>query len=1233
MYDSCDDIAPKEASLVTKAICDHVDEDGGRITYCPNENESIDNRGRIRQYYALEENKWGNATASDQHFCPKHKKLHCVDNDEVGHGCGEVLNNYGKCDNCEATEEEIEKEYADSWGFNKKASFIPRVRCNHYGDNGYCQNEIVVDRSGILSGYGAQGNWGVANVSGSNFKHNDFATEHFCPEHKDLHCVDDANHHLTTTKNGCGSLLGPYGKCTWCSNQTEDGLVKEYADAWGFNKKASTFFHCDEEGCNNIVYHDDYETLGDWLSGEQDYDFCPEHKKLHCVDRDEIGHGCGELLNKYSLCDDCEATEEDTEENYKNAWGFDKKASENSFVCDKCCYDHHIKNMNKYGDCVYCKDCYDQIKKEVKKDYKDAWGFNKDSSMHSTGEIDCDHPLCNKIVDLEDAIDKNWQTAGQTAGGEKDIADFCPEHAQLYCIDQWDEEGRNLLKTGCGKKLNKKNAGIFGQCLDCDGKDSKAYFNAWGFDKKASSHNPDLLCFLSDGGVKCPSCIQKSFPGKDIEHDKLVDEYGTTLQPIYPWDVHGYHDSLYCDNCSEYILGEDTCGHCEDTHPGPNMHWDDKHDCYICPPCAGDTTFCPRCKSWKEGKYGQCETCDGSNEEYQKDYKDAWGFDKKASTFHHCDEEGCKNIVYHDDEDALENWFLGKQDSDYCPEHAKERCPNCTNLKGKYGQCLVCDGLDENIKKNYDNAWGLKKAINYFSLDQPNEAIMPGMAQDTGDTDGLGFGSTPNPDPGKDGMATDAPSMQDYERGLSSAASKEAFIKIFCDSCYSEIPRYEGYDPGNGSHYCNECSIKQPEVYNDAWGFDKKASFERVIFCDRCGEHDPNFDQYINSKWGRASLNGFKDKTPGLDYDDSEELHFCPTCKKGRHLDENINDPLNMTFGCGQKLGKFGQCTLCEGSDKKFYNSAWGFGKKSNADLTNRSIQCGNHKTGDDEICHNSFQIGLRERPVQKAIENGWTIQNQQFVCPKHTDINRCNKCGWKIENSSTICPHCDFVTHNYNKAWGFDKKATMTYGADCDHPGCNEHEDGLDYDMDHPIGWETVHYQNGDPDSLSHVCPLHKNLYCTDQYQQRLYAKFNNKEYNDCYGYAEDGCGSKLDKDKGRCLNCEPLTKEEKKQDYNKAWGFDKNSSVRQAMWDDDNYRFRCDECLDVGGVDGDEKNAAKKGWKFGYGLIYCPECWKDEICHNCWSPKLDTLYNQCKYCEGDDQEHKKKYNDAWGF
>ena len=55
-----------------------------------------------------------------------------------------------------------------------------------------------------------------------------------------------------------------------------------------------------------------------------------------------------------------------------------------------------------------------------------------------------------------------------------------------------------------------------------------------------------------------------------------------------------------------------------------------------------------------------------------------------------------------------------------------------------------------------------KEAINYFSLDQPNEAIMPGMAQ-----------NEPNPDPGmEDNVTQDFPGMHDYERGLSAAASR-----------------------------------------------------------------------------------------------------------------------------------------------------------------------------------------------------------------------------------------------------------------------------------------------------------------------------------------------------------------------------------------------------------------------------------------------------------------------------
>ena len=97
---------------------------------------------------------------------------------------------------------------------------------------------------------------------------------------------------------------------------------------------------------------------------------------------------------------------------------------------------------------------------------------------------------------------------------------------------------------------------------------------------------------------------------------------------------------------------------------------------------------------------------------------------------------------------------------------------------------------------------------------------------------------------------------------------------------------------------------------------------------------------------------------------------------------------------------------------------------------------------------------------------------------------------------------------------------------------------------------------------------------------------------------------------------------------DYASGWGFNK-----KAMWDEDNYHFRCDECLKIGGVEGEEDKAHDKGWMMDYGLMYCPNCFNNKICHDCWNPKLDTSFNQCKYCQGDDEEYKQSYSNGWGF
>jgi len=824
MSNPWDELRIKKATMTYGADCDHPGcnehEDGISYFYYPHDWETV------------------NLNLGDPdvlaHLCPKHKDRYCTDQhiqrkyakknnkqyeDCYGYandGCGEFLNKYGLCNNCEATEEETEKDYNDAWGFDKKASENSFVcdRCcydhhiknmNKYGNGVFCED--CFDEINKKEEQDFMNGWGFGKDSSVKQAMWDDDNRHFrCDE---CHKIGGKNGEQGNSgeaakkgwKFGYGLIYCPgcwqnkichncwepkldtiYDQCKYCEGDDKE-YEQDYNDAWGFNKKASTFHHCDHEDqngkCKNIVHHDDYDELDNWYHNiwrgpkddptihlNFDNQYCPEHKGLHCsncempLDIDSISDGYDECFH----CHDCEA------------------------------------NKGKYGQCKRC---------EPDEDWEDEFAQSwKKKEATIQAKVICDHMGCDKEynggwgIGTKKDLPNDWARATRDTHPDDDqdlMADshFCPDHKDLHCVDE-------APYYGCGYKLH--NDGTCGTLMctyrnmdrHAEWKNENDFMNAWtvkeaisyfsldqpneaimpgmaqdtgdtdglGFGStpnpdpgkdgmatdapsmqdyerglssaasKLSSHNPDLLCFLSDGGVKCPSCIQKSFPGKDIEHDKLVDEYGTTLQPIYPWDVHGYHDSLYCDNCSEYILGEDTCGHCEDTHPGPNMHWDNEHDCYICPPCAGYNTFCPRCKSWKEGEYGQC---------------------------------------------------------------------------------LNCDGSDKNYEDNFSKAW-LKK----------------------------------------------------------------------------------------------------------------RASFEKVIFCDGCNKPNPNLDEYTPRGWGRASLQGFPYNNPtgenALHYDESMERHFCPECKKNKHLDTHTNDPHNMTFGCGEELGEYGQCQDCDGSDEEIendYSNAW----------------------------------------------------------------------------------------------------------------------------------------------------------------------------------------------------------------------------------------------------------------------------------------------------------------------
>ena len=603
----------------------------------------------------------------------------------------------------------------------------------------------------------------------------------------------------------------------------------------------------------------------------------------------------------------------------------------------------------------------------------------------------------------------------------------------------------------------------------------------------------------------------------------------------------------------------------------------------------------------------------------------------------------------------------------YCPKHAPLHCiddwekdkEGCGGINiGRYNQCIDCEGsnkqyakdnkiIDEEITKEYRDAFGFgKEAINYFSLDQPNQAIMPGMAQEDPADDGLGFGSVGNPDSGmEDNVTQDFPGMHDYERGLSSAASKTS-------------------------------------------------SFEKIIFCDECGKPNPNFDEYTPKNWGRASLNGFdlplrdaihnNPRTAELgEYNDNNELHYCPDCKNNRHLDTNISDPFKMTFGCGEPIGRYGQCEQCDQTNEdviKNYKDAFGFDKDSSKKIASLLVGCddcgtteevpytgynfkdfmdkGWDGTGDDqgphfcpkcmkkrcsvcwvpaknsicEDCSDDPWVQVKQATTYVHCDNcdnaipaeyikprshiGWYGLGNLRLGPHYCDNcmkDRCHECGETL-GSYGQCPQCkgtdEDIEKDYEDAWEFNKNASyLRYGPNgeeedlqCDHQGCNEFTQAQGYDEDLPDGWP-VGGLGGDVN----FCPQHSNKHCVHVY---LYDK--DKEYYGC-GELLRGThcpNSVTDKD---CFENEQYRLSKKKKRDQDAWKFDKKASLDDpwkspilVLADRKTVRFTITTCDDCGKRVTEkhksphsnyydshlEKTKNWEIWNTGNDKIKCPDC-----------------------------------------
>ena len=930
----------------------------------------------------------------------------------------------------------------------KQATRVYRACCDHPGCNEY--NDMDHDIASPL-GWETSG-W-------RNTKPEDVMI--FCPKHKNIYCTDDYIQRKdakyknidydfnTDGDDGCGRKLNKYGECNSCE-RNENEIEQNYANSWGFGKKATRIiaYVCDHPGCNNYI-EDSKAVKNGWGEAyshkwSNPITFCSEHKHQYCIkrgsDKTLFYYGCGELLNKYNKCNDCEEPEQKTEQEYSDSWGFGKKASR---------FDDVIGYV--YDSDIHCLECTHQQFKDTD-NLEDSEG-NPISPMFREHDFDYKNDICGGCG--TPIYEDECHHCGETTPGYQLESSPYKHTWGMVCHDCLLKdphiEERDDYCNKCGKsnifikgsknclncdkgKLDPHNIGMLGQCLQCDGSDEELYSDSWGFGKKASTFHH---CDHQDQTGTCKNIAQ--YDDEDELYNWSSDSfYDTKHHMVHIGNDRHYcpeHKNLYCRQCNIPMQKEDIA--------------DGYTECFNCHNCNDNI-----------GKYGVCQRCI-PNEDFEEEYTDAWGFGKKASyegDWIYCDHPCCDGIEHADFRDDT-GWESAKANKiHFCIDHAPLHCTddwdwgNTEFLKvgcgdklnvGKYGQCVTCEGSDKKIEKEYSDGWGFgKKALNYFSLDQPNEAIMPGMAQ-----------NEPNPDSGmEDGVTQDFPGMHDYERGLSAAASKENDLwsedddlglqsemetdggtvaqmnKIpkcyFCEEDASFDANTDVLYGGSNSPWAYMCTPCWMDKSDGKLGWGKgqrivQASFEKVIFCDDCGDPDPDLGEYVNKNWGRASLNGFSKDDPKnpTKYDDWQELHFCPNCKEGRHLDDNINDPFKMTFGCGSKMNSFGECSQCFGDDQSYVD--------------------------------------------------------------------------------------------DYASGWGFNKK----------------------------------------------------------------------------------------------------------------------------AMWDEDNYHFRCDECLKIGGVEGEEDKAHDKGWMMDYGLMYCPNCFENKICHNCWNPKLDTSFNQCKYCQGDDEEYKQSYSNGWGF
>jgi len=226
-----------------------------------------------------------------------------------------------------------------------------------------------------------------------------------------------------------------------------------------------------------------------------------------------------------------------------------------------------------------------------------------------------------------------------------------------------------------------------------------------------------------------------------------------------------------------------------------------------------------------------------------------------------------------------------------------------------------------------------KTAINYFSLDESNAAIMPGMSNGQDDSSSDVNSKSPFEDTGR---ATNFPSMRDYEDMLSTTASYQT--SLFCDfplcnerivgqSVHDELPHGWGaagaqtaLDQGESDATYNFCPRHVNEhCVDDEWGEGCGNSLDSRGRCREPGcEGHNNFrhQRQLDKEWDDVKLGSlyvycdgcgeantpFDSASPNWHIEDIYPPHFCPECvgkRCSQCLDElRSEDPGPLCKSC-----------------------------------------------------------------------------------------------------------------------------------------------------------------------------------------------------------------------------------------------------------------------------------------------------------------------------------------------